>query len=220
MRLSAGRQWAKNSGESAGFLTLWPTKKRTDSPPKACRYRAATAPLSLRRLEPGCARRDDARERNQRADIRVSNSRRHGPPIANQAPHRHRQANSGTCRGREPPHARHTFEVLPPETRPHKIDLSGRKSWCESDDPAFAAKAADRQALHGRPPARMARSARRSSRARTFRLSSIVWRVITMRTPALVAEAARQRCGSGTVPACFRWTIGALFGRPKREKPC
>src|ERR1700751_5116104 len=59
-----------------------------------------------------------------------------------------------------------TFEVLPPETRPHKIDLSGRKSWCESDDPAFAAKAADRQALHGRPPARMARSARRSSRAR------------------------------------------------------
>ena len=45
--------------------------------------------------------------------------------------------------GREPPHARHTFEVLPPETRPHKIDLSGRKSWCESDDPAFAAKAAD-----------------------------------------------------------------------------
>jgi hypothetical protein len=33
--------------------------------------------------------------------------------------------------------------VLPPETTPHKIDLSGRKSWCESDDPAFAAKAAD-----------------------------------------------------------------------------
>jgi hypothetical protein len=33
--------------------------------------------------------------------------------------------------------------VLPPETRPHKIDLSGRKSWCESDDPAFATKAAD-----------------------------------------------------------------------------
>src|ERR1700674_616514 len=58
-------------------------------------------------------------------DIRVSNSRRHRPPIANQAPHRHGQANSGTCRGRDPPHARHTFEVLPPETRPHKIDLSG-----------------------------------------------------------------------------------------------
>jgi hypothetical protein len=54
-------------------------------------------------------RRDDARERNQRADIPVSNSSRHGPPIATQAPHRHRQANSGTCRGREPPHARHTF---------------------------------------------------------------------------------------------------------------
>jgi hypothetical protein len=29
-----------------------------------------------------------------------------------------------------------------------QCDLSGRKSWCESDDPAFAAKAADRQALH------------------------------------------------------------------------
>jgi len=51
-------------------------------------------------------------------------SMQHGPAIANQAPHRHRQAKSGTCRGREPPHARHTFEVLPPETRPHKIDLS------------------------------------------------------------------------------------------------
>jgi hypothetical protein len=48
MRLSAGRQSAKNSAESAGFLTLWPTKKRTDSPPKACRYRAATTPLSCR----------------------------------------------------------------------------------------------------------------------------------------------------------------------------
>jgi hypothetical protein len=30
------------------------------------------------------------------------------PAIANQAPHRHRQAQSGTYRGREPPHARHT----------------------------------------------------------------------------------------------------------------
>jgi hypothetical protein len=35
-------------------------------------------------------------------------SRQHGPAIANLAPHRHRQAKSGTCRGREPPHARHT----------------------------------------------------------------------------------------------------------------
>jgi hypothetical protein len=33
--------------------------------------------------------------------------------------------------------------MLPPETRRHKIELSRRKSWCESDDPAFAAKAAD-----------------------------------------------------------------------------
>jgi hypothetical protein len=34
--------------------------------------------------------------------------------LRNQAPHRHRQAKSGTCRGREPPHARHTFEVRRP----------------------------------------------------------------------------------------------------------
>jgi hypothetical protein len=43
--------------------------------------------------------------------------------------------------------------VLPPETRPHKIDLSGRKSWCESDDPAFAAKAADIVRLYTGGPA-------------------------------------------------------------------
>ena len=91
--------------------------------PVPCRYRAAVVPL--RRLEPGCVRRDDARERNQRADIPVSNSRRHGPPIANRAPHRHRQAKSGTCRGREPPHARHTFEVLPSETTPHRSIFPG-----------------------------------------------------------------------------------------------
>jgi len=27
--------------------------------------------------------------------------------------------------------------------REHNIDLAARKSWCESNDPAFAAKAAD-----------------------------------------------------------------------------
>ena len=103
---------------------------RPTSAPIVHRKHAGTVPLPHRRraasaTRAGSARRDDARERNQRADIPVSNSRRHGPPIANQAPHRHRQAKSGTCRGREPPHARHTFEVLPPETTPHKIDLSG-----------------------------------------------------------------------------------------------
>jgi hypothetical protein len=36
---------------------------------------------------------------------------------------------------------------------------------------------------------------------------------------AVSAEAARQRCGNATVPACFPWTIGALFDRPKREEP-
>ena len=44
----------------------------------------------------------------------------HGPAIANQAPHRHRQAKSGTYRGREPPHARHTCLELGPLTETHK----------------------------------------------------------------------------------------------------
>ena len=36
--------------------------------------------------------------------------------------------------------------------RAHKIDLDGRKSWCESDDPEFAAKAADVVGLYLAPP--------------------------------------------------------------------
>ena len=36
--------------------------------------------------------------------------------------------------------------------RAQKIDLSGRKSWCESDDPAFTAKAADVIGLYVAPP--------------------------------------------------------------------
>src|SRR5262245_44078015 len=36
--------------------------------------------------------------------------------------------------------------------RKHKIDLSGRKSWCESNDPQFAAKAADVVGLYLAPP--------------------------------------------------------------------
>jgi transposase len=38
--------------------------------------------------------------------------------------------------------------------REHKIDLAARKSWCESDDPAFAAKAADVVGLYIDPPAK------------------------------------------------------------------
>jgi len=37
--------------------------------------------------------------------------------------------------------------------RKQKIDLSGRKSWCESNDPQFAAKAADVVGLYLAPPA-------------------------------------------------------------------
>jgi hypothetical protein len=36
--------------------------------------------------------------------------------------------------------------------REQKIDLAGRKSWCESDDPEFAAKAADVVGLYMAPP--------------------------------------------------------------------
>jgi len=36
--------------------------------------------------------------------------------------------------------------------REQQIDLSGRKSWCESDDPEFAAKAADVVGLYMAPP--------------------------------------------------------------------
>jgi hypothetical protein len=36
--------------------------------------------------------------------------------------------------------------------RAQKIDLVGRKSWCESDDPEFVAKAADVVGLYLAPP--------------------------------------------------------------------
>jgi transposase len=36
--------------------------------------------------------------------------------------------------------------------RAHKIDLSGRKSWCQSNDPEFAAKAAEIVGLYMAPP--------------------------------------------------------------------
>src|SRR3989441_10981225 len=38
--------------------------------------------------------------------------------------------------------------------REHNIDLSARKSWCESNDPAFASKAADVVGLYIDPPAK------------------------------------------------------------------
>jgi hypothetical protein len=36
--------------------------------------------------------------------------------------------------------------------RAQNIDLAGRKSWCESNDPDFAAKAADIVGLYMAPP--------------------------------------------------------------------
>jgi transposase len=45
-------------------------------------------------------------------------------------------------------HVQQVWRVL----RAQKIDLDGRKSWCESDDPDFAAKAADVVGLYMAPP--------------------------------------------------------------------
>jgi hypothetical protein len=45
--------------------------------------------------------------------------------------------------------------------RAQKIDLAGRKSWCESSDPEFAAKAADVVGLHMVPPEKRDRPLRR-----------------------------------------------------------
>jgi len=45
-------------------------------------------------------------------------------------------------------HVQQVWRVL----RAQKIDLAGRKSWCESNDPAFAAKAADIVGLYLAPP--------------------------------------------------------------------
>ena len=36
--------------------------------------------------------------------------------------------------------------------RSHKIDLAARKSWCESNDPNFTAKAANVVGLYAAPP--------------------------------------------------------------------
>jgi transposase len=45
-------------------------------------------------------------------------------------------------------HEQQVWRVL----RAHKLDLGGRKSWCESDDPQFVAKAADVVGLYMAPP--------------------------------------------------------------------
>jgi transposase len=45
-------------------------------------------------------------------------------------------------------HAQYVWRFL----RAQKIDLAGRKSWCQSDDPAFAAKAAEIVGLYLDPP--------------------------------------------------------------------
>jgi transposase len=45
--------------------------------------------------------------------------------------------------------------------REHKIDLVARKSWCESNDPKFTAKAADVVGLYIDPPCQGDRSLRR-----------------------------------------------------------
>ncbi|MGY2932899.1 hypothetical protein ACVWZ6_002501 [Bradyrhizobium sp. GM6.1] len=51
--------------------------------------------------------------------------------------------------------------------RSHKKDLAARKSWCESNDPNFSAKAADVVGLYVAPPAKaMCYASTRSPRSR------------------------------------------------------
>jgi hypothetical protein len=45
-------------------------------------------------------------------------------------------------------HEQQVWRVL----RENKVDISGQKSWCESDDPEFTAKAADVVGLYLAPP--------------------------------------------------------------------
>jgi hypothetical protein len=45
-----------------------------------------------------------------------------------------------------------TFSTSWRSLRKQKIDLGGSKSWCESNDPQFAAKAADVVGLYLAPP--------------------------------------------------------------------
>ncbi len=45
-----------------------------------------------------------------------------------------------------------TFNMSDALPRARKIDLSGRKSWCVSNDPEFAAKAAEIVGLYMAPP--------------------------------------------------------------------
>jgi transposase len=45
-------------------------------------------------------------------------------------------------------HEQQVWRIL----RAHRLDLSGRKSWCESDDPEFVAKAAEVVGLYVAPP--------------------------------------------------------------------
>ena len=47
-----------------------------------------------------------------------------------------------------------TFNMFWRFLREHNIDLAARKSWCESNDPEFAAKAADVVGLYIDPPAK------------------------------------------------------------------
>jgi hypothetical protein len=118
--------------------------------------------------------------------------------LLNQAPHRHRQAKSGTCRGREPPHGRHTFEVPPPETRQAQDRPFRAESWCESDDPAFAAKAADIVRLNGGATGDLARIFRRA------RL-----RLVNCRTPAaeISVDDVWRRSGLSMVKSVWPFCV-------------
>jgi hypothetical protein len=69
--------------------------------------------------------------------------------LLDEKPPRLRQLDGGVDR----PHARRRARAIYWRfLRAQKIDLSGRKSWCESDDPDFVAKAAEIVGLYMAPP--------------------------------------------------------------------
>jgi transposase len=81
--------------------------------------------------------------------------------------------------------------------RRQRLDLDGRKSWCESDDPEFAAKAADVVGLYMAPPDKA------MSSASTRSLPSKRWSVrrATSSCPTGARSAATVTTTSGTAPA-------------------
>jgi transposase len=87
--------------------------------------------------------------------------------------------------------------------REHSIDLAARKSWCESNDPAFAAKAADVVGLYVDPPAKAIvlcvdekPSIQALERAPAYARCADVSALLSVRATSPPVRAARQQTES------------------------